>query len=79
MTTTKYKIHGSFQQERKATQLLNVLTGIYGEYIDENKKTKRFHVHTKSWKGKDKTKYQVRETIRKGAKRKCYTQMPINS
>ena len=61
MTYTKYKSHGSFLVERKARLLMDSLLLI-------NPKG-GFRVKTRTWKGKDKKKFQTQEIIKKGCKR----------
>jgi len=58
---SKYKSHGSFRTDRKARLLMDslILNNPEGGY----------RVKLRTWKGKDKKRYQVQELIRKGCKR----------
>jgi hypothetical protein len=61
MTTTKYKSHGSFHQERKAQKKLDKLIALHG--------AEGFRIKQRTWTGRDKKRYIVQELVRKGSKR----------
>ena len=68
MTTTKYKIHKSCGVERRARETLNKLISTYGNtYKDTN--VERFSIYKRTWLMKVKSRFVVRELLRKGSKR----------
>jgi|2_EtaG_2_1085320.scaffolds.fasta_scaffold352854_1 hypothetical protein len=66
---SKYRSHGTFSNERKAQKKLDSLIVLHGEYADGDKgEIQRFFIKKRTWMGKDKSRYQVSELIRKGSK-----------
>ena len=68
MTTTKYKIHKSCGVERRARVILEKLITLHGnKYKDTDQE--RFSLYKRTWTGRDKHRFVVRELLKKGDKR----------
>ena len=59
-TTSKWRTHGSFRTQKRATVKL--------EKLEKNHPDKTFCIIIRQWSDKDKRRYQVKELVRKGTK-----------
>jgi len=65
----KYKIRKGFDSKMKAEKYLNELIVLHGQYVDGNQAyIERFSLKTRKWTGRDKTRYYVRELVRRVGK-----------
>jgi len=65
----KYKIRKGFDSKMKAEKYLNELIVLHGQYVDGNQANiERFSLKTRKWTDRDKTRYYVRELVRRVGK-----------
>ena len=66
---SKYKTLKGFDSKMKAEKYLNELIVLHGQYVDGNQANiERFFLKTRKWTDRDKTRYYVRQLVRKGSK-----------
>ena len=67
--TSKYKTLKGFDSKMKAEKYLNELIVLRGQYVDGNQANiECFSLKTRKWTDRDKTRYYVRELVRRVGK-----------
>ncbi len=67
--TSKYKTLKGFDSKMKAEKYLNKLIVLHGQYVDGNQASiECFSLKTRKWADRDKTRYYVRQLVRRGSK-----------